>query len=195
MNGVEDLYGNAVSGAVDAFDVSLYSPPAGYYASAEGLTGEALREALHDIIDNHTVRSYDFALTAFQTTDDKPNGKVWDMYSDIPGGTPPYEYTFGVDEGASASAEGQGYNREHSWPRSWFGGAVSPMNSDLFQLYPSDIYMNSLRGNYPYGEVSAPTTRPRTAPSAVRTPTRATRGRCSSPSTPTRGTSRGPTST
>lgn len=156
VTGVKDYYNNTVTGAVATFAVSTYAPPAGYYASAEGLTGDALRLALHNIIDNHTVKSYDYALTAFVTTDDKPNGKVWDMYSDVPGGTPPYEYTFTADEGGSANGEGQGYNREHSWPRSWFGGAVSPMNSDLFQLYPTDIYVNNIRNNYPYGEVSAP---------------------------------------
>lgn len=142
--------------AEQSFAIGQYAPPAGYYASAEGLTGASLRLALHNIIDNHTVVSYSGALTVFETSDDKANGKVWDMYSDIPGGTPPYEYTFGVDNGSSASGEGQGYNREHSWPRSWFGGAVSPMNSDLFQLYPTDIYMNSIRGSFPYGEVSSP---------------------------------------
>jgi endonuclease I len=156
ITGVQDPYGNAMVGATHSFDVSAYSPPAGYYASAEGLDGQELRMALHLIIDNHTVKSYDYALIAFYTTDDKPNGKVWDMYSDVPGGTPPYEYTFGVDAGGSASGEGDGYNREHSWPKSWFGDA-SPMYSDLFQLYPTDIYVNGIRSNYPYGEVSSPT--------------------------------------
>lgn len=156
VNGVEDLYGNAVSGAVGVFEVNTYGPPVGYYASALGLAGVALRDALHQIIDDHNVVSYTGTLAVFFTSDDKPNGKVWDMYSDTPGQTPPYEYTFGVDSGSSAGAEGQGYNREHSWPRSWFGGEVSPMNSDLFQLYPTDIYVNSIRGSFPYGEVSVP---------------------------------------
>ena len=130
--------------------------PAGYYDPAEGLTGEALQAALHGIIDNHDSISYDDLLDAFVTTDDKPNGKVWDMYSDIPGGTPPYEYEF-WQHGGSASGEGEGYNREHTWPRSWFGGAVSPMNTDLFQVVPTDIYVNNRRGNEPYAEVSYPT--------------------------------------
>lgn len=30
-------------------------PPAGYYTNAEGKTGLALKAALHDIIDAHTV--------------------------------------------------------------------------------------------------------------------------------------------
>lgn len=135
---------------------SLADAPPGYYDPAAGLTGEALQAALHDIIDDHTVISYDYVWLAFYTTDDKPNGMVWDMYSDIPGGTPPYEYEFGDDQGGSAGGEGEGYNREHSWPLSWFGSGA-PMNTDLFQIYPTDIYVNNRRANYPYGEVNSPT--------------------------------------
>jgi endonuclease I len=28
------------------------------------------------------------------------------------------------------------------------------MNSDLFQIYPTDGYVNQKRGNYPYGETN-----------------------------------------
>ncbi|MEE8573199.1 MAG: endonuclease [Gemmatimonadota bacterium] len=155
VDGVEDLFGNATVAAVILFDYVDYSAPEGYYDSAEGLLGEPLRAALHVIIDDHTVLSYDYAWTAFRTTDDKPNGKVWDIYSDVPGGTPPYEYDFGVDEGGIGGAEGNGYTREHSWPQSWFDGA-SPMVSDLFALYPCDAHVNGNRGHYPYGEVTSP---------------------------------------
>lgn len=130
--------------------------PAGYYDPAAGLEGEELRAALHGIIDDHQAISYDDIWLAFYTTDDRPDGYVWDMYSDIPGGTPPYLYTFGDDEGGSASGEGEGYNREHSWPKSWFGDQA-PMNTDLFHIVPTDIYVNNRRGNYPFGEVTSPT--------------------------------------
>ncbi|MBN2564234.1 MAG: endonuclease, partial [Candidatus Eisenbacteria bacterium] len=43
------------------------------------------------------------------------------------------------------------------WPKSWFGGEVSPMYSDIFILYPADAEVNGQRGNFPYGEVAAPT--------------------------------------
>lgn len=131
-------------------------PPAGYYSSAEGLKGDTLQLVLHEIIKGHTSVSYSYLWTAFQTTDDKPDGSVWDMYSDKPGGTPDYSYQFGTDQGGSAAGEGEGYNREHTFPRSWFGGAVSPMNTDLHGLVPSDIYVNNRRSNYPYGEVGTP---------------------------------------
>ena len=131
--------------------------PEGYYDPAQGLSGEELQQALHDIIDDHNAISYDDVWDAFYTTDDKPDGMVWDMYSDIPGGTPPYEYEFGDDQGGTASGEGEGYNREHSWPKSWYGGEVMPMYTDLFVVVPSDIYVNNRRNNYPYGEVDWPT--------------------------------------
>jgi endonuclease I len=156
INGVADLYGNTVSGLVLPFAFYGGSIPAAYYTPAEGLLGEPLRLALHNIIDGHSSVSYAGLWTAFYTTDVKPNGKVWDMYSDIPGGTPPYEYTLGVDQGGSAGSEGTGYNREHSWPSSWYG-AISPMYTDLFIIYPTDNDVNNRRGNYPYGEVASPT--------------------------------------
>jgi endonuclease I len=129
--------------------------PAGYYNSAIGLTGTPLKQALHNIIKNHTVVSYSSLLTYFQTTDVKPNGKVWDMYSDVPNGTPPYEYTFGQSCG-NYSGESDCYNREHTWPQSWFNSA-SPMVSDIFHIYPTDGYVNGRRGNDPYSTVSTPT--------------------------------------
>lgn len=128
--------------------------PSGYYDPANGLTGTQLQSALHNIIKNHTVKSYDYLWTAFETTDDKPNGTVWDMYSDIPGGTPPYVYHFGSDQCGSYNGEGDCYNREHSFPQSWFG-SQSPMVSDLFHIYPTDGYVNGHRSNYPFAKVGS----------------------------------------
>jgi len=137
--------------------VSVYAQPAGYYDAADGLTEVELQQALHDIIDNHTVKSYTFLWTAFRTTDKKANGFVWDMYSDVPGGDPPYDYVFGYesdggDQCGNYSGEGSCYNREHSFPKSWFGGEIPPMTSDLFHLYPTDGSVNGMRGNLPFGE-------------------------------------------
>lgn len=153
---VDDIYGNTLLNETFTFNYVASNYPDGYYDPAIGLQGQVLRQALHDIIDNHTVKSYDFAWTAYYTTDIKPNGKVWDIYSDTPGQTPPYEYDFGVDEGGIGGGEGNGYTREHSWPKSWYGGEVTPMYSDIFALYPCDAHVNGNRGNYPYGEVDTP---------------------------------------
>ncbi|MFA6598676.1 MAG: endonuclease [Ignavibacteriaceae bacterium] len=127
-----------------------------YYEMAYKLYGTALRLALHNIIKGHTVVSYASLWTYFQSTDKKPNGKVWDMYSDIPGGTPPYEFTFITKQCGNYSSEGDCYNKEHSWPQSWFN-ELSPPVSDIFHIFPTDGKVNGMRGNWPYGNVSSPT--------------------------------------
>ncbi len=129
---------------------------AGYYDNASGKTGEELQQALHDIIDNHTVLSYNDLWGAFYSTDKKADETVWDMYSDNPDGAEPYVYTFGSDQCGNYSGEGSCYNREHSFPKSWFGD-VPPMNTDLFHLYPTDGSVNGRRSNYPFGETNSPT--------------------------------------
>ncbi len=128
--------------------------PSGYYDSANGVKGGAtLKTAFYQIIKNPDVVSYAELWRAFPKTDKRPdNGKVWDMYSDIPNGTPPYLYAFGTNQCSNYRQEGDCYNREHSFPASWFG-KIAPMYNDLFQIYPTDGYVNNRRSNYPFGEV------------------------------------------
>ncbi len=123
--------------------------PDGYYDDAQGLTGSELKTALFHIISSHTAISYDDIWNAFQSTDKKSDGTVWDIYSNC-------TYHFGTDQCGSYGGECDCYNREHSFPKSWFNDA-SPMYTDLFHIYPSDGYVNGRRSNYPYGEVSNPT--------------------------------------
>lgn len=130
--------------------------PAGYYDGAFGNTGEALRTELHNIIKDHTELDYDDLWTHFKATDRKSNGRVWDIYSDIPSGTPTYEYLYGIDQCGQSTNEGDCFNREHTVPQSWFPSGI-PAYTDLFQLYPVDGFVNNKRLNYPYGEVSNPT--------------------------------------
>lgn len=128
--------------------------PQGYYDSAAGLSGQSLFIALNQIIKNHNQQTYNSLWSHFQQTDKKSNGKVWDMYSDIPGSQPPYQFTFVTDQCGNYSGEGDCYNREHSWPASWFNDTY-PAYSDLFHLYPTDGYVNNRRSNYAFGVVSA----------------------------------------
>lgn len=129
-------------------------PPPGYYDPAEGLTGDALKQALYGIIHSHNVHQYSDLWTDFQTTDVRDDGKVWDIYSDVPDGVPPYSYTFGTDQCGTYNSEGDCYNREHSIPQTWFNGSV-PMYTDLFHMYPVDGWVNNKRGELPYGEVGS----------------------------------------
>lgn len=126
--------------------------PANYYKSCEGLTGKNLLVKLCDVVGNHTVVSYNGLWDLYETTDLRSNGTIWDMYSTK-------EYRFGKDQCGSYSVVGSCYNREHSFPKSWFNDA-SPMVSDAFHIYPTDGKVNGQRSNYPYGECANGTTLP-----------------------------------
>jgi len=127
--------------------------PAGYYDGTDGQSGQALKTNLYNTIKVHTELTYANLWTAFRTTDVRADGKVWDIYSNST------NFVFGTnqDSGSGGSAEGQFYNREHSFPKSWFGGEVTPMYTDLFHLYPSDKWVNNSRGNAPFGNVQVVT--------------------------------------
>lgn len=126
--------------------------PDGYYSSCENKSGAALLSALHSKIGPHTTVGYNSLWDLFKTTDIKPNGKLWDMYSTK-------EWTPGSQKCGSYQRVGDCYNREHSFPKSWFNDA-SPMYSDAFHLYPTDGKVNGQRSNYPFGECANGTTLP-----------------------------------
>lgn len=126
-----------------------------YYTSALGKNGAQLKTALHNIIKGHTVLSYTPGVwDAFTTTDNKGANQVWDIYSDIPGGTPPYVYTLVSNQCGTYNSEADCYNREHTWPQYYFNSGM-PMTTDLHHVYPTDGWVNNKRNNFPYGVVSS----------------------------------------
>lgn len=129
--------------------------PPGYYNGASGLQGAQLKTALYNIIKGHTDKGYDGLYACYATTDDLPNGKVWDMYSANATGTANYYYTNSsdnTDQCGNYNSEGDCYNREHTFCDSWLG-ASSPQRSDLFHVVPTDGWVNNKRGSYPHGKV------------------------------------------
>ena len=139
--------------------------PAGYYDAAVGLSGENLRSVSKSITKNgHVKLTYDAVWNAYVYTDVKPapdNTIVWDMYTDVPGGTSVTNLTVISGQcGTSGSSEGICYSREHSLPNSWWGhydNAGHPQYTDLHHLFPSDQYVNLHKSNYPLGETTYPT--------------------------------------
>ena len=127
---------------VIAVQTAFAAEPTNYYNTALGKSDENLMSALRSIINNHRQLSYNALWDAFKTTDTDADGYIIDMYSNC---------RYRPDQhGASAKTVGEGFNREHSFPKSWFDDA-SPMYTDLFHLYPTDIKVNSQRGNFPFG--------------------------------------------
>lgn len=129
-----------------------------YYSSIDGKSNSASSDALRTQLC--TVISTGYVSTGYSSlpnsiyaasTDpsDFYNGSsktMEDIYSSYP-------YT-SSQSGSSATTCGTGWNKEHTVPQSYFGEA-SPMKSDAHHVFPTDIKMNSVRSNYPYGENNA----------------------------------------
>lgn len=134
--------------ALTAFS-TVAAVPANYYRSASGKKEGELKTALSKIIYNHTeVSSYTALPNYFRQTDVYPAGhekygQWWEMY-----GNEPLYTRNGF----------KGMNREHSFPKSWWGGSTEvPAYVDLNHLYPSEAKANMAKSNYPLGEVQTPT--------------------------------------
>ncbi|MCD6323485.1 MAG: endonuclease [Clostridiales bacterium] len=139
--------------AVLTASITLAAIPAGYYDDAAGLSGTSLRQALHNIIDGHTEKSYDYAWTAFASTDIRTSlgsDYIWCMYTE-------QELHHDEDQqGKYTMDQYITYNREHSWPKSWANESY-PHYTDLYHLYPTQANSNTNRNNLPYGEVETAT--------------------------------------
>jgi endonuclease I len=123
--------------------------PSGYYSSLDGKSGQALKEAIHDLAVRHTTLSYSSLWIYFADTDCQAydKDKVWDMYSDR---------TYYFRGGTSGV---YGMHKEHSLPKSWWGGYDETQGyagyTDINHLYPADGDANMAKSNYPLGEVSS----------------------------------------
>ncbi|MEO3755635.1 endonuclease [Streptomyces sp. B6B3] len=119
-----------------------------YYADAAGLTGEALRDALHDIVSTGTsTLTYDEVWDALKDTDQDPAdpGSVVLFYT-------------GESRDADLNGGDVGdWNREHVWAQSHgdFGTSPGP-GTDVHHLRPSDVQVNSYRGNLDFDDGGSP---------------------------------------
>lgn len=120
--------------------------PTGYYNALNGKKDAELKTAAYNIIRNFTsVSSYSNLPSYFRHTDVRPNTNYWwDMYSDM---DVDIFITFGTY-----------MNREHSFPKSWWGSTNATATNykaytDLNHLYPGEAKANQAKSNYPLGEV------------------------------------------
>ena len=137
-----------------AVDVTPASQIPAYYVEADGLAGQALWTAVSSITNRgFSTLGYSGLWTAYKKTDVYPAdsvgkaGKIWDMYGEC-------TFTFGTDQCGSYSGVCDCYNREHSIPKSWFGGSTAGIGCDIFHLVPTDGKINSTRSNDEFGEVA-----------------------------------------
>ncbi len=136
----------AVCGAITPAGAQV---PSGYYNSLDGKAEAELKTAVYNLVRNfRTVSSYSALPEYFRYTDVRPGTDYWwDMYSDMQVDT---DIRFGAY-----------MNREHSFPKSWWGGSESTTAYvDLNHLYPAEARANQAKSNFPLGEV-APGSSPR----------------------------------
>jgi len=133
-----------------------------YYTSIDGTNGKQLLDAIQQVAKmgyRTTDFRYDSVWLAFKYTDIRPDGLIWEIYSDCN-----FEYEKDRTSTTSQTGECKGYNREHAMCQSWFGeydlqgnkmssSKKNSPGSDIFHIYPASYGMNSRRGNRPLGEV------------------------------------------
>ncbi|OQY26283.1 MAG: hypothetical protein B6244_14065, partial [Candidatus Cloacimonetes bacterium 4572_55] len=125
-------------------DSDLTTSVADYYASAMGLSGQQLKDALHTIVTtSHTTNySYSQLWDILSETDEDPNNS-----SNV--------LLFYTNRSRSKNAHGGGddeWNREHTWVNSHGIDNNLPGYTDLHHLRPCDPNVNNARGSLDFDE-------------------------------------------
>ena len=114
-----------------------------FYAPANGTKDAELKDSLKALIRNHTAIPYGSGASStwgvFYYSDRDEEGYIMDMYCDT---------WYKV---SSPGEVATGCNIEHSFAKSWWGGANNDAYKDCYHLNPSNGTANSSRSNYPLG--------------------------------------------
>ncbi|WP_029608432.1 endonuclease [Mycoplasma simbae] len=158
----------------------LFYVNSNYYDGLEGLSGLDLFNALKQKQqqywqlnisqpkENRYGELYTIYKHAFVDKYFDNDQKIIDIYSEIDQKTDLYNFNFNNHEGKdifeqngeplgnTPNKEGYIYNREHLIPQSWFD-KDPVIGTDAHFVWPSDKFINNLRGNTPFGSVENPT--------------------------------------
>lgn len=119
-----------------------------YYAGVDESSGKNLFYSLRKIISaGFNSLGYGGLWTAYKGVYKRSDGKVNDYYSNTT------NFSFSKQCG-NYKGEGDCYNREHTIPKSYWGGSTSNQGCDVFIVIPTDGYVNNKRSSYPFGEVN-----------------------------------------
>jgi len=148
--------------------------PPGYYDAAAGLSCQNLKTALRNIIatgqialNYSTIDNTEMPAVDTIRSDDALRSIIWDIYSNNNSGPEPFEFNSsqnpagGFCGGTTGGTEGICWNKEHTFPRSWFKLSGSsyqqPTEADLFIVRATDSKINGNRANVPYSTTVSPT--------------------------------------
>ena len=134
-----------------SFYISLHAQiPDGYYNSAENKSDQALRSALHNIIDDHNEFPYSSSFT-----------DTWDILQEsdadpLNSNNVILIYTRESVNGPQEYNGGGGWNREHVWAKSRgdFGTDIGE-GTDVHNLRASNIQVNTTRLNYSFDDCTS----------------------------------------
>lgn len=117
---------------------TTFAQPTGYYNGTEGKTGDELKTALHEIINEHVAFSYFASKTIMKFSDADPNNPENVILV----------YTGRSQDNNDYGTGGNQINREHVWAKSHgnFDG-LAPMHGDVHNLKPCDASVNQDKSN------------------------------------------------
>jgi endonuclease I len=127
-----------------------------YYAPAQGKQGQALLQALHQLVNQAQVLDYGTATAYLYTVADRvQQGQttfVRDAYSNllIAGDGPSGHKYKEIGDANGDGKKGDSINCEHTWPQSFFD-KQGAMRTDMHHLFPTLSTPNSQRGSHPFG--------------------------------------------
>ncbi|MDD3051848.1 MAG: endonuclease, partial [Candidatus Cloacimonetes bacterium] len=134
INSLSESYSKALSvSALNHFNDE-------YDATTYNLYDNQLKSALNGLVSGHNSLGYIPAKEAMFGYIDNENDQVQCVYTG--------EW-YGIPEGEMPNQNV--FNCEHTWPQSY--GAEGTAKSDLHHLFPTFANVNSIRGNYPFGNV------------------------------------------
>lgn len=122
--------------------------PDGYYDGTDGLTGEALKKKLHQIIRGHKVRTYsEFRYTIIPDLDEDPENSDNIILF--------YKGTSIPKDNFATSSQADYWNREHTWPKSHgFADESDTAYTDVYNLRPADYTVNISKSNKDFNAVA-----------------------------------------
>ncbi len=130
---------------ISFFSLNLFAQKPGYYNGTEGKTGDELKAALHEIINDHIDFSYSDAKYILEYAQEDPanSSNLIQFYT----GLSLAKDGWGTD--------GNDHNREHVWAKSHGDFAdIRPMDGDAHNLHAADASVNVTRSNYDFDFVT-----------------------------------------
>jgi len=133
-------------------DPAWTSTTSEYYAHIDP-NSPSLKEDLSELISHEQSCTYAELWEAYKVL--WIRGRCGTLLNDVYSSTC---WVPGGDQCGQPSKPGDCYNREHSWPKSWWGGGTTDYAyTDLHHVWPADGYVNTMRSNLPLGLVPKPT--------------------------------------